>query len=113
MWLGTTLLSDSLAVAAQSLVARSLAARQPAAARTVVRRTAQLSGALGVALLGGLGACHGLLPRAFSSDPAVLAAVRLRYSRIPDGFVKTMPYQSQCAALLHAFVPYWGAPSRL
>ncbi|KAK9837240.1 hypothetical protein WJX81_001184 [Elliptochloris bilobata] len=76
VWLGTSLLSDSLAVAAQSLVARGLAAQQPATARAVVARTAQLSGALGFALLGGLGACHGLLPRLFSSDPAVLAAAQ-------------------------------------
>ena len=85
VWLGTTLLSDSLAVAAQSLVARSLAAQQPAAARTVVSRTAQLSGALGFVLLGGLGACHSLLPRAFSSDPAVLAAVRFPCSETGSG----------------------------
>ncbi len=76
MWLGTTLLSDALAVAAQSLVARSLAAGQPASARAVVARTAQLSGCLGLGLLGLLGAAHGQLPRVFSSDPLVLAAVR-------------------------------------
>lgn len=75
-WLGTTLLSDALAVAAQALVARGLAARRPAAARAVVARTAQLAGALGLALLAALGAAAGALPRAFSSDPAVLAAVR-------------------------------------
>jgi hypothetical protein len=76
VWLGTTLLSDALAVAAQALVARGLAARRPAAARAVVARTAQLAGALGLALLAALGAAAGALPRAFSSDPAVLAAVR-------------------------------------
>jgi Na+-driven multidrug efflux pump len=76
LWLSSSLLSDALAVAAQSLVARSLAAGRPAEARQVVRRTAALALGLGVLLASLLALGAGPLPRVFSSDPAVLGLSR-------------------------------------
>lgn len=80
LWLASSLLADSLAVAAQSLVARSLASGTAAGrnvARTVSSRVVNLSCGLGVALAAGLSVGTIVLPltRAFSSDPGVLSVL--------------------------------------
>ena len=80
LWLASSLLADSLAVAAQSLVARSLAAGTAAGrkvARTVGSRVINLSCGLGVALATGLTVGTTVLPltHAFSSDPGVLSVL--------------------------------------
>jgi putative MATE family efflux protein len=80
LWLASSLLADSLAVAAQALLARSLAAGHPAATATgrlIVGRVLHLTMWLGVALALGLTfGTHVLqLPRLFSSDPAVLGVL--------------------------------------
>ncbi|GBF88424.1 hypothetical protein Rsub_01136 [Raphidocelis subcapitata] len=75
VWLASSLLSDALAVAAQSLVARNLAAGRLPEARAVVNRTVRMAVALGCAMAGALALGRDAVPRAFTSDPAVLALV--------------------------------------
>ncbi|KAK9823345.1 hypothetical protein WJX72_002062 [[Myrmecia] bisecta] len=75
LWLASSLLADSLAVAAQSLMARSLAGSDRDTARKVVARTIRLGGLLGVILSGALALGSGVLPGVFSRDPSVLAVV--------------------------------------
>jgi putative MATE family efflux protein len=80
LWLASSLLSDSLAVAAQSLIARSLATGTSAgraAAALVSRRSLNLSFKLGLILAAGLTLCTVVFPltRVFTSDPKVLAVL--------------------------------------
>lgn len=75
VWLASSLLADSLAVAAQTLLARSMAAGQRAACKAVVASTLRMSLALGFALAAGLAFSSGGVAALFSSDPAVLAAL--------------------------------------
>jgi Na+-driven multidrug efflux pump len=75
LWLASSLLADSLAVACQTLLASSLAAGQLEYARQVVRRTTAMAGALGGLLMLGLAASRESLPQLFTKDPAVLALV--------------------------------------
>lgn len=75
VWLASSLLADSLAVAAQTLLARSMAAGQQAAGKAVVASTLRMSVALGCALAAGLAMARGNVAALFTSDPAVLAAL--------------------------------------
>ena len=67
-----SLLSDSLSVAAQTLLAASLAAGQPRKARAVASRTLTLGGALGAGLGLVLAAGRHHVARAFTADQSVL-----------------------------------------
>jgi Na+-driven multidrug efflux pump len=78
LWLAASLLADSLAVAAQSLIARGLAAATPAArvrARAVALRVPTLALVLGAGLAAALAATFSLFPvaRLFTRDTAVAA----------------------------------------
>jgi putative MATE family efflux protein len=73
LWLAASLLSDALAVAAQSLLARSAATGDRTAARAVVVRAVAMAAALGVALGVAIAALSPWLGRLFTSDPAVLS----------------------------------------
>lgn len=75
LWLASSLLADSLAVACQTMLARSLAARDTATAQEVVSRCVSMAGLLGclLALLLALG--RSAIPAAFTQDAAVLALV--------------------------------------
>jgi putative MATE family efflux protein len=78
LWLAASLLADSLAVAAQSLITRGLAAATPAArarARAVALRVSTLALALGAGLAAALAAAFSLFPVAhlFTRDAAVAA----------------------------------------
>lgn len=73
LWLASSLLADSLAVAAQSLMARELGAGDGRAAMAVAARVNGLSAGLGVALGGAMALATGALPRLFTQDPEVLA----------------------------------------
>jgi len=75
LWLASSLLSDALAVAAQSLVARSLAAGQPAVARQIVSRTVGMAAALGCMMAAALAAGSSSIPALFTPDPGVLGLV--------------------------------------
>ncbi|KAF8069710.1 DTX44 [Scenedesmus sp. PABB004] len=75
LWLSSSLLADSLAVAAQTLLARSVAAGDAASARRIVERCVALAAALGVALALALGAAGPGAAGVFTADPAVLALV--------------------------------------
>lgn len=75
VWLASSLLADSLAVAAQTLLARSLAAGQQAASKVVVGATLRLSLVLGCGLAAGLAVGRDNVAALFSSDPAVLACL--------------------------------------
>ena len=77
VWLASSLLADSLAVAAQALLARTLAARDSATGRLVARRTTQLVLGLGLALALGLAATSGAWPGLFTKDAAVLRTIGL------------------------------------
>jgi len=82
LWLASSLLADSLAVAGQSLIARELAhgdARGRRYATDVVSRVTNLSLLLGMALATGLTVgCYILpLPRLFSSDMEVMSVLGL------------------------------------
>lgn len=73
VWLASSLLSDALAVAAQSLVASNLAAGRLPEARAVADRTVRMGAALGCAMAGALALGRGAVPAAFTRDPAVLS----------------------------------------
>jgi putative MATE family efflux protein len=77
LWLGSSLLADSLAVAAQSLLARSLAAGDAAQGRRIAGRTLSLGLRLGMGLAAVLATASGLLPALFTSDTEVLRVVSL------------------------------------
>ncbi len=75
LWLASSLLADSLAVAAQTLLARSIAARNAATSQLIAKRVLKWGVLLGFVLAGALAASSGILPKLFTSDPAVLAAI--------------------------------------
>lgn len=79
LWLASSLLADSLAVAAQTLLARSIAARNSATSQLIAARVLKWGVLLGVVLAGALGATSSILPKLFTSDPAVLAAISAVY----------------------------------
>lgn len=79
LWMASSLMADALAVAAQSLLARSLAAGQVRYGRKVVARTTGAALALGALLAMGLALVHQQLPRLFTADTQVLAAVGAIY----------------------------------
>ncbi|EIE26724.1 hypothetical protein COCSUDRAFT_46203 [Coccomyxa subellipsoidea C-169] len=72
LWLASSLLADSLAVAAQTLLAQGLAANE---LEKIAERTLQLGVALGVSLATVLALTSGALPQLFTRDPAVIAAI--------------------------------------
>jgi putative MATE family efflux protein len=67
------LVLDALAIAAQVLVGRALGAGDASGARADGRRIIRWSLTLGIALALALAVLHDLVPRAFTSDPEVLA----------------------------------------
>ena len=73
VWLGTSLLADALAVAAQALMGQSLAAGDTRTARRVADRVGVYGLALGGALSLALFSAGGLVPGAFTEDPNTLA----------------------------------------
>ncbi|CAK0735532.1 hypothetical protein CVIRNUC_000596 [Coccomyxa viridis] len=75
LWLASSLLADSLAVAAQTLMAQGVAAKELQQTRKVAGRTLQMGLGLGLALATVLAIGNGGLPRLFTGDAAVLAAV--------------------------------------
>ncbi|KAK9916841.1 hypothetical protein WJX75_007700 [Coccomyxa subellipsoidea] len=75
LWLASSLLADSLAVAAQTLLAQGLAANELDKVRKVAERTLQLGLGLGVSLATVLALTSGALPQLFTRDPAVIAAI--------------------------------------
>jgi Na+-driven multidrug efflux pump len=75
LWLASSLLADSLAVACQALLASSLAAGHLEYGRQVVGRTTAMAGCLGVLLMLGLACCRGSLPLLFTQDPGVLSLI--------------------------------------
>jgi Na+-driven multidrug efflux pump len=66
---------DSLAIAAQALVGAALGAGRQVQARALSRRVSWFGLALGVGTGVLFGALAGLLPRVFTSDPAVLGQI--------------------------------------
>jgi putative MATE family efflux protein len=72
LWEFTALLLDSVAIAAQSLVGAALGASDAGSARRLAWQVARWGGYAGVAFAALYGALWSLLPRAFTSSPAVL-----------------------------------------
>jgi putative MATE family efflux protein len=75
LWLFLALVIDALAVAAQALVARYMGAGEGARARALANRLLVWGLALGTLLGLGFFAASPVLPRLFSDDPDVIAAV--------------------------------------
>ena len=75
LWMFLALVIDALAIAAQALVARYVGEGRPADARAVADRLLTMGLALGAALGALIWLLGPWLPRVFTDDPAVLAAV--------------------------------------
>lgn len=75
LWFACSFCADSLAVAAQTLIANSIALKDGLKAREVSSRVLQLGVYLGFVLAGVLAIGSNVLPKVFTSDPAVLAAI--------------------------------------
>lgn len=75
IWLASSLLADSLAIAAQSLVARNLAAGHAEHAVAVATRCLDLSLRLGLVLAVCVGVVSPFLPALFTSDPTVAGII--------------------------------------
>lgn len=82
VWLASSLLADSLAVASQTLLARSIAAGQQGVGRVVVQRTLQLATWLGCLLAAGLALGQRQIAGLFSGDPAVLSCLALIFPAV-------------------------------
>lgn len=76
LWEFITMLLDSLAIAAQQLVGAALGGRAFAAAKANAKRATLLSVGLAGALALVFAAGSSLIPRIFTDDPEILAAVR-------------------------------------
>eukprot|EP00898_Chlorokybus_atmophyticus_P005068 jgi/Chlat1/5562/Chrsp369S00847 len=87
LWLAASMLADSLAFAAQTLLGRALAAGRKAYAKTVTQRTVALGAVLGGVLMLAFTVFQRPLASYFTSDPAVLAAI----STIMPVVALTMP----------------------
>lgn len=75
VWEFLSLLLDSLAIAAQSLVGAALGASAPARAQAVARRVTVVSVIVAVLVAIVLAAGSSVIPRVFNSDPTVLSAI--------------------------------------
>ncbi|WP_050949902.1 MATE family efflux transporter [Gordonia effusa] len=75
VWEFLTLLLDSLAIAAQSLVGAALGAMAVGKAKVVARRVTSASVAVSIVVAALLAAGASVLPRVFNSDQAVLDAI--------------------------------------
>ena len=71
LWFFTSLLLDSLAIAAQSLVGAALGAEDAAAAKALAKRIARFGAACGIGFAVLIAAGAGILPGLFSTDAAV------------------------------------------
>ncbi|KAL4458004.1 hypothetical protein ABPG75_012869 [Micractinium tetrahymenae] len=90
VWLASSLLADSLAVAAQTLLARSLAAGRSESGHAIVQHTMRMALGLGLLLAVGLALGRGGIAAAFSRDPAVLGALGL----VMPAVILTQPLNS-------------------
>ena len=77
LWIFLALVLDAIAIAGQIIVGQELGATRPAAAFAASVRMIWLSVAAGAAFALVLLALGGVIPRAFTSDPAVLAQCAL------------------------------------
>jgi len=75
LWLFLALVVDALAIAGQAMIGPLLSSGQPSRARAVANRLLQLGLVLGLGLAAVMGLLSGVLPRIFTDDAAVLAAV--------------------------------------
>ncbi|WP_066167984.1 MATE family efflux transporter [Gordonia hydrophobica] len=76
LWDFTSLLLDSLAIAAQQLVGAALGATAYGAARSAAKRATVISFGLSVAVAAILAVGVGAIPRIFTDDPQILDAMR-------------------------------------
>lgn len=79
LWLAASLLADSLAVAAQTLLARSVAAGNTAASQQIAQRVLRWGVFLGIFLAAALGLSSSVVPTWFTKDAGVLAAISAIY----------------------------------
>jgi len=75
LWLASSLLADSLAVASQTMLATRIAAKDTSASEVVIKRTVTLAAALGVGLAVLMGAFSGSIPSLFTGDSGVLGLI--------------------------------------
>lgn len=79
LWLASSLLADSLAVAAQTLLARTVAAGNSEVSQIIARKVIAWGLLLGALLAVALGVTSTTLPRLFTKDLAVLASISAIY----------------------------------
>ncbi|MGH3716254.1 MAG: MATE family efflux transporter, partial [Micromonosporaceae bacterium] len=79
LWFFVSLLLDSIAIAAQSLIGAELGAGRVVSARRTARRIVLIGGGLGVGFAVLVGSLAGPLPRVFTTDHAVLDQVALTW----------------------------------
>ncbi|KAL3154248.1 hypothetical protein ABBQ32_013747 [Trebouxia sp. C0010 RCD-2024] len=79
LWLASSLLADSLAVAAQTLLARSVAAGNTAASQQIAQRVLRWGMLLGIFLAAALGLSSRMVPTWFTKDAGVLTAISAIY----------------------------------
>jgi len=91
IWLASSLLSDSLAVAAQSLMARCIGAEDLGAADRVAKRTSSIALVLGLFLSAVMAIAGVRIPRLFTKDPEVLRLIKIIFPLL----VLTQPINSQ------------------
>ncbi|CAM4030474.1 MATE family efflux transporter [Tsukamurella strandjordii] len=77
LWNFVALVLDSLAIAAQTLVGAALGAKDRIGARRLGWRVTVWSTGFAVVIAAALAASSGVLPRVFTTDPAVLDALRV------------------------------------
>ena len=92
LWTFLALVLDSLAIGAQSLVGAALGARRDDQARAIARQVTRYGLVFGLLLAVGFAALAEVLPRAFTSEPAIL----LEVSKVWWFFVALQPV---CGAL--------------
>ena len=79
LWLASSLLADSLAVAAQTLLARTVAAGNSEVSQIIARKVIAWGVLLGALLAVALGVTSTALPRLFTKDLGVLASISAIY----------------------------------
>ncbi len=95
LWFFCALALDAVAIAAQALVGAALGAGDAALARALARRIALIGLVSGVAFGLAIAGLTGVLPRLFSTDPAVLAQCRVAWPY----FVAMQPFAGVVFAL--------------
>jgi putative MATE family efflux protein len=100
LWMFTALALDAVAIAAQSLVGAALGSHDIAGARATANRIAWIGGVGGLSFAVVVGALAAVLPRLFTSDPAIVEQARIVW----PWFVAMLPLGGIVFALDGVFI---------